>query len=191
MAKLYTRKGDDGFTDLFGGTRVCKNHLRVEAYGTIDELNAQLGVCLANLGEAAGTPFARMAERMALLQHDLFIIGAELATTETSKNRKPPPTITSAEVVRLENWIDEATQALPPIKTFILPGGHPGAASLHLCRTICRRAERCAIAVAQTEDVERPLIQYLNRLGDLFFAWARQANHLAGIPDVPWERPQA
>lgn len=176
--KIYTRTGDEGQTGLFGGTRVRKNDIRVEAYGTVDETNAAVG-----LARAASAPPA-IARVLEGIQEDLFVLGAELACDPAQIDKLKTPLIGSQRVAELETSIDEAEATLPPLKHFILPGGSPAAAALHLARTTCRRAER---RVLDVEGVRPEVIVYLNRLSDLLFVLARQANHLAGVDDIPWE----
>ena len=183
--KIYTRSGDDGETALFGGGRVPKAHARVEAYGTVDELNAVLGLAIA---QAADTT---VKTRLQTVQHDLFTLGAELATPPAREGRKRPvtPEVPGARVEEMEGWIDEADEELPPLKAFVLPGGSEGAAALHLSRTVCRRAERQVVALAASEEVGDAVVPYLNRLSDLLFTFARLENHRRGIPDVEWRKP--
>jgi len=181
--KIYTRTGDAGDTGLFGGGRVPKDHPRVAAYGTVDELNAQLGFVVALSDDE------EMAPRIEMLQNDLFAVGSILATPPPQEGRASPavPPAPTARVARMEEWIDEAMDAVGPLRHFILPGGGQAAAALHVARTVCRRAEREVVQLGQTESVDPDLITYLNRLSDLLFAWARLANHRAGIPDAKWE----
>jgi cob(I)alamin adenosyltransferase len=185
--KIYTRTGDEGETALFGGGRVKKAHPRVNAYGTVDELNSVLGVALTTMG--AGP----VQERLAVVQHDLFVLGAVLATPPPAPGRKRPgtPDLPMHRVTEMEEWIDEADRVLPPLTTFILPGGTPGAAALHLARTVCRRAEREVVALGHDEPVESEILVYLNRLSDLLFTLARLENHRAGMPDVAWRKEEA
>lgn len=190
--KLYTKRGDDGKTSLFDGSEVSKDHARVEAYGSIDELNAFLGVVAAVATERP--PFAadrKLADRVRLIQAELFQLGADLATPEDAGKRDKVPNITEAESKRLESWIDEACTASPPLTCFVLPGGDVLAAQLHVCRTVCRRAERCVVTLAETVQFNRQIIIYLNRLSDLLFAWARWANSSAGVADAPWVNPKS
>ena len=185
--KLYTRNGDDGHTSLFDGTRIRKDDRRIEAYGTVDELNAHIGLAIGLAApHKANATLSEVASRLADIQRDLFFLGAELATPHESKHRAKTDTITAADVSRLEKWIDAATAAVAPLKAFILPGGDPLAAQLHVCRTVCRRAERGVVLLASQQEIGEQVLVYLNRLSDLFFAWARLANHAAGIPDEPW-----
>jgi cob(I)alamin adenosyltransferase len=179
--KIYTKTGDAGDTGLFGGQRVSKASVRVEAYGVVDELNSVLGVVRS---EGALDP-----ERDALLgaiQSRLFDLGAELANPKGKD--LGIPLVDDADVALLEGAIDAAEAELPPLRTFVLPGGARAASLLHVARTVCRRAERRLVALAEHEAgaVRPELIRYLNRLSDLLFVLARFANHRAGIPDVPW-----
>lgn len=192
MTKIYTKTGDDGVTGLFDGTRVRKNDLRVEAYGTIDELNAQIGVLIATILSRASTAkpadWKTLGDRATRIQHQLFTLGAELATPG-EKNRERMPRTTSADCTVLEGWIDEATAAVKPLRAFVLPGGDAVAAQLHVCRTVCRRAERAIIAADAAHPVSREIVVYVNRLSDLLFTWARLANEIAGVADVEWQKP--
>ena len=183
--KLYTRTGDDGTTGLFSGARVSKDHPRIEAYGTVDELNAVLG--LVGCACDRGHPFeARLHAIVAALQSRLFDIGADLATPEGAKQQSRIHRIDEQDVAEAEGWIDEVDRGNPPITTFVMPAGTELAARLHVARTVCRRAERTIISLAAIEPVGEPLLHYMNRLSDLFFAMARRANHERGHPDVPW-----
>jgi len=183
--KLYTRSGDDGSTGLFGGGRVSKDHPRIEAYGTVDELNATIGLAAAACrGDRSYE--GRLLEIFAPIQSRLFDIGADLATPEDSKASAKVTRIDESFVAEIETWIDEIDGLNPPIRTFIMPGGSELAARLHLARTVCRRAERLMIRLAHAEPVSTGAIRWINRLSDLLFAMARQANHVAGVADVPW-----
>lgn len=180
--KVYTRRGDAGETDLFGGERVGKDHRRVAAYGAVDELNAVLGVA----GAASGQEDLR--EPLQRIQSQLFDLGAHLATPDPAHREKyGVPAPEAAAVDALEAAIDRAEGDLEPLKTFILPGGTPAAAAFHLARTVCRRAEREVVALARHDDVAEGAVRYLNRLSDLLFVWARLENARAGHPDVPWK----
>jgi cob(I)alamin adenosyltransferase len=178
--KLYTKTGDDGTTGLFGGGRVPKASARVEAYGTVDETNAVLGVA-----RAAGLP-GPIDAVLEHVQEDLFTLGAELACVPGRESKLHMKVLGEDDIHRLEAAIDEADAACEPLKTFVLPGGSPGAAALHLARTVCRRAERATLAI-DDGPVRRDLLVYLNRLSDLLFALARRANAMAGVADVPWK----
>ena len=179
--KIYTKTGDNGDTSLFGGGRVSKAHIRVEAYGSVDELNAVVGAAREVVGEEADG-------RLELIQHDLFAMGAHLATPPLEEGRKGPvlPALPKGRVSEMEAWIDAADQELPPLRQFILPGGSPSSAALHLARTVCRRAERRVTELAATDTVAPEVIQYLNRLSDLLFVMARLANARGGEGDIEW-----
>ncbi len=181
LTKLYTRKGDDGTTSLGGGQRVDKDSLRVTAYGTVDELNSAIGVALAR-GLAP-----RLAETLPVIQNELFHLGSDLCFLEADKGEHQIPQIEARHVERLENWIDELNQVVGPLENFILPGGAPGAADLHLARTICRRAERAVIALAREEGVGPLVLAYLNRLSDLLFVMARFENRQRGFLEPTWD----
>lgn len=187
--KIYTRTGDDGTTGLFGGGRVSKADLRVEAYGSVDELNSVLGVARAQLSERE-LGGSRLDALLAALQNELFVLGADLATPRSDKDRALIERIDDEAIARLESQIDELEADLSPLTAFILPGGSLPAATLHLARTVCRRAERVAVA-AQGEGVALGpcAVRYLNRVSDLLFVMARWANHAQGVSDVPW-RPR-
>jgi len=177
--KLYTKTGDDGTTGLFGGMRVPKASARVDAYGTVDEANAAIGVARAFAPEPA------IDEVLASVQGDLFALGAELACAPGREAKLSMRLLDEEDIAKLERAIDEADAACPPLKNFVLPGGSPVAAALHLARTVCRRAERAVLAVREA-PIRRELVVYLNRLSDLLFALARRTNIMAAIPDVPW-----
>lgn len=179
--KLYTKGGDDGTTGLFGGTRVPKNDARVAAYGDVDELNASIGQAMAGGADEA------TANRLRDIQSDLFLLGAQLATPENvEKNRR----VDGGHIAQLEQWIDSAVAETKSLKHFVLPGGCETAAALHLARTVCRRAERATVTLAQRESVDGLIVVYLNRLSDLLFALARRANEKAGVTDIPWIAPK-
>ncbi len=181
LNKIYTRTGDAGETALGNGDRVAKYSARVTAYGTVDELNATLG--LARL-HTAGT----MDSQLAAIQNDLFDIGADLCRPEMEKDAEaeyPPLRLAPTQVDRLEAEIDEMNKALTPLRSFILPGGSPAAAHLHLCRTVARRAERLVVELSGAEDVNPAAVKFLNRLSDWFFVAARVCND-NGATDVLW-----
>jgi cob(I)alamin adenosyltransferase len=178
--KIYTKTGDGGETGLFGGPRVRKDDPRIEAYGTVDELNAVLGLV------RCGPLPVEIGVLLAQVQNELFDLGAELATPEPA--RMGTATLGPAQITVLEQAIDRNEAKLAPLKQFILPGGTRPAAELHLARTVCRRAERRLIALTAVEAVSQDLVVYLNRLGDLLFVLARAVNHAAGRPDVPWQK---
>lgn len=181
--KLYTRTGDAGTTALFGGTRVPKHHLRLEAYGTLDELNSVIGLLRLD-----SHPDAVPSATWDRLQSDLFILGAHLATPPDQVERLAGmlvhPLLPAQDQ---EADIDRLTALAPPLTTFVLPGGTRGAATAHVARTVCRRAERLVAAVGDQEPLPEAVLVYLNRLSDWLFALARAENALAGRPDVPWE----
>lgn len=182
MTKIYTRTGDAGETALFGGGRVPKSHPRVEAYGDVDELNAALG--LARSIEL----MPRIDEVLVPLQRDLFAIGALLATPDRDKMKRhlEKASIDERRVSELERAIDDGDRELEPLKAFIIPGGTPKAAALHVARTVCRRAERRVIALMPSEEIPQIVVIYLNRLSDLLFTLARVANRRAGAGEVTW-----
>ena len=181
LNKIYTRTGDGGDTALGNGARVAKHDLRVTAYGTVDEANATVGMARLHAEGA-------LDARLALIQNDLFDLGADLCRPEMEKDATaeyPPLRLAPQQVDRLETEIDEMNKALSPLRSFILPGGSALAAHLHLCRTITRRAERLAVALGAAEAVNPAAIKYLNRLSDWFFVAARMAND-NGAKDVLW-----
>ena len=180
--KLYTRRGDRGETSLFGGDRVSKSDARVEAYGEVDELNACLGAAL----EASSQDDVRALGQS--LQCALFELGAYLAAPDPGRRAKGEiPELGDGDVAFLEAQIDGFEKELAPLERFVLPGGTRAAAAFHLARTVCRRAERRTVALAQEEDLGEAAIRYLNRLSDLLFVLARLENCRAGVPDVEWE----
>jgi cob(I)alamin adenosyltransferase len=177
--KIYTKTGDDGTTGLFGGARIKKASSRVDAYGTVDELNATLGV-------ARATRLDAFADRiLARVQVDLFTLGAELACVPGKEESLGMSLLDEEDSARLEDAIDEAEKELAPLKTFVLPGGSAQAAALHLARTVCRRAERGVLSIDDA-PARSDVVIYLNRLSDLLFTLARHANVKAGVDDVPW-----
>jgi len=180
--KLYTKTGDDGSTGLFGGDRVQKNDLRVIAYGEVDELNALIGVVIADCKDK------ETAQSLQQIQSDLFSLGAQLATPN---EKNVTAKIEEKHIQQLEQWIDHSVAEVPSMKNFVLPGGSATSASLHLARTVCRRAERATIALSQQQNIQPNTIIYLNRLSDLLFALARLANHRAGVTDIPWSAPES
>ncbi len=182
--RVYTRRGDAGQTHLAGGERVRKDSPRIEAYGDVDELNACLG--LARVTAAAQPALAELAATLLRVQHELFNLGSILATL-LEDIRPQQARVTETEVARLEGEIDRATAALAPLRSFILPGATRLEAELHLCRTVCRRAERAAVALAASEPVPPECLKYLNRLSDALFVWARWANHVVGAPEILWD----
>ncbi len=186
LNRIYTKTGDKGETHLAGGQRVAKDSLRIECYGTVDELNAFVGMACVSASEAV-PPLATILRRV---QHELFNLGSILATRPEDVHPKQAR-ITSVEIEQLEREIDQANAELAPLRSFVLPGGSRLNTELHACRTICRRAERAAVRLAREEQIPPEAIQYLNRLGDAFFVWSRWANHVLGISEVLWEPNQA
>jgi cob(I)alamin adenosyltransferase len=179
--KIYTRRGDRGETDLFGGERVPKDALRVESYGAVDELNASLGVC------AAATTHDDVRTLVADIQSTLFSLGSYLATPETGHRAKAKiPEPAEADVESLEKRIDAFESELPPLERFILPGGTQSAAGFQMARAVCRRAERRCVALHREEPLADPLLRYLNRLSDLLFVLARVENRRAGVKEPEW-----
>lgn len=177
--KIYTKTGDTGKTSLFGGGRVSKVSPRIEAYGTVDELNSTIGYARSQRLSVDSD------KKLEHIQNDLFVMGSDLATppdTKTKIKRIEPDQIT-----RLETWIDEMEVALTPLRYFILPGGTPGASALHISRTVCRRAERCVIQASETETISEQVIIYLNRLSDFLFVVTRFENAKAGINEIHWK----
>jgi cob(I)alamin adenosyltransferase len=180
--KIYTRTGDTGLTGLFGGGRVPKNDARVGAYGDVDELNSTLGIVRAT------APVEFFDGLFRDIQRDLFAIGGHLATPDPDKVRKAleKAALADGRIALFEATMDTADQVLPPLRAFVLPAGTPKSAALHLARTVCRRAERSVVGLAQREEVPPLFLVYLNRLSDLLFTLARLANHDAGVADVTW-----
>ncbi|MCC5925154.1 MAG: cob(I)yrinic acid a,c-diamide adenosyltransferase [Bacteroidetes bacterium] len=177
--KIYTKTGDTGETSLFGGGRVSKSADRIEAYGTVDELNAVLGLARAcNLSEKA-------QQMLHLIQQDLFVLGADLATPMDAK--VAIPRVESPHFNKIESWIDELEDDLEPLKYFILPGGTQGASTLHIARTVCRRAERRVISAKVSNPISDECVIYLNRLSDFLFVLSRYENHKAGISEAKWK----
>ena len=181
LTKIYTRTGDDGTTGLGGGQRVGKDALRIETYGTVDELNAHIGVAIAG-GLEEG-----LAAELTRIQNELFHLGSDLCALEPDKVKRPVPRIEEKHVRALEAAMDRMTEPLGPLTNFILPGGTAGAAQLHVARTVCRRAERLAVALAREEPIGASVIPYLNRLSDALFVMARWENRHRGIEDITWD----
>jgi len=182
---LYTRRGDDGSTDFFGGERTGKDHPRVEAFGTVDELNALLGVAVTACDTARPLQ-GRFATILGELQSRLFDLGADLATPAETRHRGKVAPVTAAHVTEVERWIDEIDGGNEPMKNFVLPGGTALAAQLHVARTVCRRAERRIVVLTRMSEINPEVVRYVNRLSDLLFAMARRANADQGVPDIPW-----
>lgn len=177
--RIYTKTGDDGTTGLFGGSRVPKDDLRIEAYGTVDELNAFIGKLAENPELAEHLEFFRE------IQSDLFLIGSHLATAD-EKMREKLPQFDSEATRRFETWMDQVSAELPDLKNFLLPGGHISVADAHIARAVCRRAERRVVSLAREAKVEKSLIIYLNRLSDLLFTTARMLSNLTKTEEIAW-----
>lgn len=178
--KVYTKTGDDGTTGILGGTRLRKDHLRIEAYGTVDELNAHLGM-LRDL-EGGST----YSELIVQIQEDLFTLGSHLAS-DPEKNKMDLPELNENRINALEQQIDRWDEELPPLKNFVLPGGHQTVSQCHIARCVCRRAERATIALAHTSYVQEHLIRYLNRLSDVLFVFSRKLTKDLGAEETPWK----
>lgn len=185
--RVYTKRGDGGETSLVGGQRVPKDALRIEAYGTIDELNGFLGLARESVLEASLEPLATILLRV---QHELFNAGSILATLPEDVHPQQPR-ITLADAEQLEDEIDSMNESLPGLRSFVLPGGNRLNAELHVCRTICRRAERICVALAREEHIDPAIVTYLNRLSDALFVWSRWASHRLGLPEILWDPNRA
>ena len=186
LNRIYTKMGDKGETHLAGGQRVPKDSLRIECFGTVDELNAFIGMACVSAAEKL-PELSRILRRV---QHELFNLGSILATKPQDVHPKQAR-ITSAEIAQLEKEIDQANADLTPLRSFVLPGGSRLNTELHACRTICRRAERIAVSLAREEDIPPEAIQYLNRLSDALFVWSRWVNHTLGVEEVLWQPNQS
>ena len=179
---IYTRTGDKGKTSLVGGTRVSKTHVRLEAYGTVDELNSQLGLLYTYLAEEGD-------QKLILwVQHKLFSVGSYLATDQNNTTLRIESQITDEDILRLERSIDEVDGQLPPLKAFVIPGGSRGSAVCHVCRTICRRAERRILAMAEKHEVAENVSAFVNRLSDYLFVLARKMNLLSQVDEIYWDK---
>ncbi len=186
--RVYTRMGDAGETSLAGGQRVPKDSPRIEAYGTVDELNSFVGLARET---AAGDPaVGAVSEILLRVQHELFNLGSILATRPEDVHPRQAR-VTKAEISQLEAEMDRMNEGLPALRSFVLPGGSRLNAELHVCRTVCRRAERAVIELSRTEQVPAEAIQYLNRLSDAFFVWSRWASHKSGVAETLWEPNRA
>jgi len=190
--RVYTRGGDKGETSLAGGQRLPKDALRIEAYGTVDELNAQIGVARDTTeGLAAAHPvLVQLDTILKRVQHELFNAGSMLATLPADVHPRQAR-ITGAEIAQLEAEIDEMNEGLPALRSFVLPGGCRLNAELHVCRTVCRRAERVCVTLARSEPVDAEIVRYLNRLSDALFVWSRWASHTLGVAEILWEPNRA
>lgn len=188
LNRIYTRGGDTGKTSLVGGQRVGKDTLRIDCYGTVDELNSFVGMARLSAEDHAST--AKLAKILHRVQHELFNLGSILATKPEDVHPKQPR-VTTVEVTQLETEIDSFNDDLPNLRSFVLPGGCRLNAELHACRTICRRAERIAVALAHDEEVPEEAIHYLNRLSDALFVWSRWACKVLKVPETLWEPNKA
>ncbi|MBN8730027.1 MAG: cob(I)yrinic acid a,c-diamide adenosyltransferase [Acidobacteria bacterium] len=184
LNRIYTKRGDGGETTLVGGQTVPKDALRIESYGTVDELNAAVGMACVSAGERTET--ARLAAILKRVQHELFNLGSILATLPEDVHPKQPR-VTDADIEQLEREMDEMNETLPALRSFVLPGGCRLNAELHLARTVCRRAERVAVALARQEEVPTEAVRYLNRLSDALFVQSRWAAQALGEKEVLWE----
>jgi cob(I)alamin adenosyltransferase len=185
--RVYTRHGDQGETSLAGGQRLLKDGPRIEAYGTVDELNSFLGAARVTATEAGLSPLAAILLRV---QHELFNLGSILATLPEDVHPQQAR-VTDAEVAQLESEIDRMNAELPPLRSFVLPGSNRLNAELHICRTVCRRAERATVALGRVESVPPEAVRYLNRLSDALFVFGRWASHVTGTPETLWEPNQS
>lgn len=186
--RVYTRRGDSGETSLAGGQRIAKDSLRIEGYGTVDELNAFVGIARASAEElaAAAPAMSRLVDILKRVQHELFNLGSILATLPADVHPRQAR-VTEEEVTVLEREMDEMNQVLPALRSFVLPGGSRLNAELHVCRTVCRRAERVLVALSREEQIPPEALRYLNRLSDALFVWSRWACHLLAVPETLWE----
>jgi cob(I)alamin adenosyltransferase len=190
--RVYTRQGDNGETALVGGQRVPKDGTRLEAYGTVDELNSFLGAARATVNQLAVEEprLVLLATILLRVQHELFNLGSILATLPEDVHPRQPR-VTDAEIAQLETEMDLMNEDLPPLRSFILPGGSRLDAELHIGRTVCRRAERIVVALSRAESVPPETVRYLNRLSDALFVWSRWAGHISGAPETLWEPNQS
>lgn len=178
--KIYTKKGDDGTTGILGGVRLPKHHLRIDSYGTVDELNSFVGLLRDHLSDEA-----KLTELVGI-QEELFTIGSHLAS-DPEKNRMTLPDLREEDVQRLEKSMDEMDAMLPEMRAFVLPGGHPAVSTAHVCRCVCRRAERLCVALSENEIVNPMILRYLNRLSDYFFVLSRQLTQEFNAEEIPWK----
>jgi len=180
--KIYTKTGDKGSTSLIGGTKVPKSHLRIEAYGTVDELNSSIGLCRDLLDDEA------CRKLLLEVQDRLFTIGSSLACDPIKEPKMRIPDLKDGDVLLLENEIDRLNETLAPMKSFLLPGGHPTISQIHITRCVCRRAERCCVRLElESLEVEPIIIQYLNRLSDYLFILSRYTGKILDVPEIPWK----
>ena len=180
--KIYTKTGDDGTTSLIGGTKVPKSHLRIEAYGTVDELNSYIGLCKDLLTDEKGKKI------LLEVQDRLFTIGSSLACDPVKEPKMRIPDLKETDIELLEKEIDRMDETIPPMKNFILPGGHTTLSELHIARCVCRRAERCCVRLElESQEVEEIIIKYLNRLSDYLFVLSRYTGHQLNVEEIPWK----
>jgi cob(I)alamin adenosyltransferase len=180
--KIYTKTGDKGTTSLIGGTKVPKSHLRIEAYGTVDELNSYIGLCKDLLTDEQGQKI------LSEIQDRLFTIGSSLACDPIKEPKMQIPDLKETDIELLENEMDRMNETIPPMKSFILPGGHTTLSHLHIARCVCRRAERCCVRLEQDNlEVEAIIIKYLNRLSDYLFVLSRYTGHQLNVEEIPWK----
>ena len=180
--KIYTKTGDKGSTSLIGGTKVPKSDLRIEAYGTVDELNSYLGLCRDLITDEPARGLLQT------VQDRLFVVGAALACDPEKEPKMKIPDLQVEDVTALEKAIDKMNETLPVMKFFILPGGHPTISQLHVARCVCRRAERCCVRLElESHEVEAIILQYLNRLSDYLFVLARYVGHTSGVAEIAWK----
>lgn len=192
LNRIYTKAGDSGETRLAGGQRIPKDDLRIETYGTVDELNSFVGVARTSCDETAhnNQRLAWLSSVLKRVQHELFNLGSILATLPEDVHPKQAR-ITAADIEQLERDIDKCNEDLPALRSFVLPGGSRLDADLHVCRTVCRRAERLLVGLARSQDVDGNGVKYLNRLSDALFVWSRWVNHVTGAPETLWEPNEA
>ena len=190
LNRIYTKGGDKGETSLVGGQRVPKDDPRIEAFGSVDELNAFIGLARVSCQESGDARLQTLAAILLRVQHELFNLGSILATRPEDVHPRQPR-VTDAEVEQLEHEIDASNADLAPLRSFVLPGGTRVNAELHAARTVCRRAERLLTSLARREQSPPETIRYLNRLSDALFVWSRWANHILGAAEVLWEPNQA
>ena len=188
LNRIYTKGGDKGETSLVGGQRVAKDHLRIETYGTVDEVNALIGVALVSCIE--DQRLHSLAVILRRVQHELFNLGSLLATLPEDVHLRQPR-VTNTEITQLEREIDQANEVLPALRSFVLPGGARVNAELHVARTVCRRAERLLVALAREEQVPPEAVQYLNRLSDALFVWSRWASRALEEVEILWQPNQS
>ena len=188
LNRIYTRTGDGGQTGLAGGQRISKDDLRIDCYGTVDELNAFVGIARTTVEDLipGAQKLAEFSGILKRVQHELFNLGSILATLPQDVHPKQPR-ITSSEIEQLEREIDRANEELEPLRSFVLPGGTRLDAELHVCRTVCRRAERLLVGLAKEQSVPAESLQYLNRLSDALFVWSRWVNHALGASETLWQ----